>query len=79
MLRSLTESAIAAGVKTDFAQTSGSPGQAICNLDRTWGADLIVVGRWGRSGLNELLFGSVSNYVLHHAPCSVLVVEAVNA
>lgn len=79
MLRSLTESAIAAGVKAEFTQKVGNPGRVICNLARTWGADLIVVGRRGRSGLNELLLGSVSNYVLHHAPCSVLVVEGANS
>lgn len=78
MLRSLTEEAIAAGVKTEFTQNVGSPGRVICNLARSWGADLIVVGRRGRSGLNELLLGSVSNYVLHHAPCSILVVEGDN-
>lgn len=79
MLRSLTEEAIAAGVQAEFAQKVGNPGPVICNLARTWEADLIVVGRRGRSGISELLLGSVSNYVLHHAPCSVLVVEGVNA
>ncbi len=39
------------------------------------GADLIVVGRRGRSGLSELILGSASNYVLHHAPCSVLTLQ----
>jgi len=29
----------------------------------------------GRTGLRELFLGSVSNYVLHHAPCSVMVVH----
>jgi nucleotide-binding universal stress UspA family protein len=38
-------------------------------------ADLIVVGSQGRSGLQRLLLGSVSHYVVNHAPCSVLVVK----
>lgn len=53
----------------------GEPGRQICLVAQEWKADLIVVGRRGRSGLGEWLMGSVSNYVIHHAPCSVLVVQ----
>ncbi|MBV8884555.1 MAG: universal stress protein [Chroococcidiopsidaceae cyanobacterium CP_BM_RX_35] len=77
LLRSRTTAATNAGVNTEFTQHSGSPGRTICDSARTWGADLLVVGRRGRSGLSELLLGSVSNYVLHHAPCSVLVVQGI--
>lgn len=73
MLRSRAQEAADAGVQVEFTQSPGSPGRAICALAKTWGADLILVGRRGRSGLSELLLGSVSNYVLHHAPCSVLI------
>ncbi|WP_442949349.1 universal stress protein [Nostoc sp.] len=41
----------------------------------SWGADLIVLGRRGLKGFAELLAGSVSNHVVHHSPCSVLVVQ----
>lgn len=75
LLRSHTDAATAAGVRTEFTQVSGSPGRTICNFARTWSADLIVMGRRGRSGFSELILGSVSNYVLHHAPCSVLIVQ----
>jgi nucleotide-binding universal stress UspA family protein len=53
----------------------GDPGQKICQVAQQEGIDLIIVGRHGRSGLSELILGSVSNYVVHHAPCSVLVVH----
>ena len=75
LLRSHMDQATVAGVNTEFTQNTGSPGRTICDLARTWGADLIVMGRRGRSGLGELILGSVSNYVLHHAPCSVLAVQ----
>lgn len=75
MLRSLTEEATAAGVKTEFTQVAGSPSRTVCEFARNWQADLIIIGRRGHSGLSELFMGSVSNYVLHHAPCSVLTVQ----
>lgn len=74
-LRSLTNEAIAQGVKTEFTQNLGDPGRMICTLARTWQAEIIIMGRRGRTGLSELFLGSVSNYVLHHAPCAVLVVQ----
>ena len=77
MLRSLTAIANTAGVSAEFTQNVGNPGKTICAIARTWGADLIILGRRGLSGLSELLLGSVSNYVLHHAPCSVLTVQTV--
>ncbi len=74
-LRSLAGEATTAGVTAEFSQNSGSPGRTICEFARNGGFDLIIVGRRGRSGLAELFLGSVSNYVLHHAPCSVLTVQ----
>lgn len=75
MLRSLVEEATAAGVSAEFSQNPGSPGRTICEFARNGGFDLIAIGRRGRSGLAELFLGSVSNYVLHHAYCSVLTVQ----
>jgi len=77
MLRSLTEKATQMGAIADFTQNAGDPGRTICDVARTWDADLILMGRRGRAGLSEIILGSVSNYVLHHAPCSVLIVQGV--
>jgi nucleotide-binding universal stress UspA family protein len=71
-----SEQAIAMGIKTEFTQIPGNPGQVIKNMAQTWQADLIVMGNRGRTGLRELVLGSVSNYVMHHAPCSVLIVHS---
>jgi nucleotide-binding universal stress UspA family protein len=75
MLQSFCAQANTAGVNTEFTQQLGSPGRIICQLAANWGADLIVMGRRGRSGITELFLGSVSNYVLHHARCSVHVIH----
>jgi nucleotide-binding universal stress UspA family protein len=74
-LKSLAETATQAGVSTEFSQLQGAPGRVICELAKSWGADLIVLGRRGRMGVNELFLGSVSNYVMHHAACSVLTLQ----
>ncbi|MFH7028368.1 MAG: universal stress protein [Heteroscytonema crispum UTEX LB 1556] len=75
MLQAFCVQANTAGISTEFTQNLGSPGRSICDLARSWGADLIIMGRRGRSGLTEIFLGSVSNYVLHHAPCSVHIVH----
>ncbi len=78
-LQDLARQADAVGVPTEISQQSGNPGRSICDVAKAQSVDLIVVGRRGYSGLNELWMGSVSNYVLHHAPCSVLIIQTVAA
>lgn len=63
----------AAGIQTEYLQKPGSPGRVICEVAEELKVDLVMVGRRGHSGLSELLAGSVSNYVVHHASASVLV------
>ncbi len=48
---------------------------AICDFASDQGADLVVTGTHGRSGVSRLLIGSVAERVIRHAPCSVLVVR----
>ncbi|HEY9888017.1 MAG TPA: universal stress protein [Candidatus Obscuribacterales bacterium] len=65
----------AKGVAVTWDWRIGEPGYQICTAAQDWGSDLIVVGRRGHQGLQEVLLGSVSNYVLHRAKCSVMVVQ----
>ena len=53
----------------------GDPRDVIVRLAKERGADLIVVGSHGRSGISKLILGSVANHVVTHAPCSVMVVK----
>lgn len=54
---------------------SGKPASQIVDLAERIGAQTIVVGSHGRGFWGRLL-GSVSNSVVNHAPCSVLVVRS---
>jgi nucleotide-binding universal stress UspA family protein len=63
------------GLTAEWTQAIGDPARQICQIAKDWGADLILMGRHNRSGLEELLLGSVSNYVMHHATCSVIAVQ----
>jgi len=53
----------------------GSPYGAIVALAEEDKASLIVMGSHGRTGLKRLLMGSVTERVIGHAPCPVLVVK----
>ncbi|HLM01323.1 MAG TPA: universal stress protein, partial [Pyrinomonadaceae bacterium] len=53
----------------------GSPESRIVETAEQMHAELIVVGSHGYNRWERLLLGSVSDSVVHHAPCSVLVVR----
>jgi nucleotide-binding universal stress UspA family protein len=44
-------------------------------LDASAGADLLVVGSRGHGGFVEALLGSVSQHMVHHAACPVVVIR----
>ena len=54
----------------------GSPESRIVETAEEMKADLIIVGSHGYNSWERLLLGSVSDSVVHHAPCSVLVVRS---
>ncbi len=53
----------------------GVPAEVIVEFCQTYNYDLIIMGSRGRGPIKQLLLGSVSRYVLNHAPCPVLVVR----
>jgi nucleotide-binding universal stress UspA family protein len=65
------------GVAVDFLVWEGDPGEAIIDAAQAEGADMIVVGSHGRGTVGRFLIGSVSDHVIRHASCPVLVVRSV--
>ena len=55
--------------------TQGDPAQVIIELAKAKSYDLIIMGTRGRTAFQELLIGSVSQKVMHHASCPVMVVR----
>ena len=55
--------------------THGDPATEICRVAEEDGYDVIVVGSHGSGFMKRMLVGSVSQHVLHHATCPVLVVR----
>ena len=53
---------------------SGYPSNIILEVATDWHAELIVLGRQGRGGLEDFLVGSVSKNVAQEAACDVLLV-----
>lgn len=77
LLERYRQDALAQRVPIEVEYQIGDAGHLVCEAAKEWEADLVVIGRRGRSGLAEALLGSVSNYVIHHAHCSVLVIQDV--
>ena len=63
--------------RVDFesVRETGQPVDRITSFAVDNGADLIVLGSRGLGGFGRLLLGSVSDGVLHHAHCAVLIVR----
>jgi universal stress protein A len=56
--------------------TMGDPAGEIVRIAAEEGAEMIVLGTHGRSGMTRMLMGSVAEAVVRRAPCPVLVYRA---
>ena len=54
---------------------AGGPREQILELAEKHNIDFIVMGSRGMGTVKRMLLGSVSNYVVNHAHCNVLVVK----
>ncbi|HEY7423522.1 MAG TPA: universal stress protein [Gemmataceae bacterium] len=63
------------GIDVEHRLEYGEPESVILRTAHEIGADLIVMGTHGRTGLRRLLMGSVAEHVVRKASCSVLTVR----
>jgi nucleotide-binding universal stress UspA family protein len=64
------------GIKVETLTPRGAPYEVIVKTAEKKNADVIVIGCHGRTGLERVLMGSVTERVIGHANCAVLVVKA---
>jgi nucleotide-binding universal stress UspA family protein len=77
VLRStLTQAMARAGAEGEARVLDGPPAATIVTCAAEVGAELIVIGTRGHTGLARLALGSVAEHVTRDAGCSVLVVRA---
>ncbi len=63
------------GIKFEKIVKEGVPAEEIVDTAKEIGADLIVMGTSGRTGLDKFLLGSVAEKVIRTSSCPVLVVH----
>ena len=61
------------GIDASFLVWTGEPGQGIVSAAEAENADLVVVGTRALDRAGRFLLGSVSDYVVNHSPCPVLI------
>ena len=69
------EKAVDAGLDVDVTLTPAFPSESISAIAEEHGADLIVMGTRGLTGLRHVLLGSVAERTLRIAPCPVVTVK----
>lgn len=73
----LTDMAVSVGglVKTESLLRLGRSWKEVVDLAKNDGYDLIILATHGYTGVKHALLGSVTEKVVRHAPCPVLVVR----
>jgi nucleotide-binding universal stress UspA family protein len=78
-VRSFREIVERTGLRVETHVRQGRAGREIVEEAKEWGADLVLMGSHGRTGLKRVLMGGVAQHVVSHAPCSVEVVRGTEA
>ena len=63
------------GVEVRTLIGAGSPAEEILAAAERIGADTIIVGHTGKTAIDRVLWGTVSEYVLRNTKCTVIIVQ----
>ncbi len=74
-IEAIVQRARAAGAEARGMTWDGDAGESIVDVAESESADLIVVGTHDRGAVGRLFLGSVSDHVVRHARCPVMVVR----
>jgi nucleotide-binding universal stress UspA family protein len=73
------ERAASAGVSAEPHPVLGDAADALLRVREDTGADLLVVGNRGMSGVRRFVLGSVPNRLSHHCPSNLLIIDTSEA
>jgi len=63
------------GMEGDYLTMAGKPGSALSKIAEEYKADVVIVATRGKGKIRRTILGSVSDYVVNHAPCPVIAVR----
>lgn len=75
-LEKVNKKAESEGIKIESVVREGGEHEKIVEVAEEKGADVIFMGSHGRTGLEKLIMGSVTEKVIGYAPCPVIVVKS---
>lgn len=75
LLENLKKKLESKDIKVKIILEKGHAGSVIVSTIVSEECDLVVVGSRGLSSFSNFLIGSVSNYVIHHSKCPVLIIK----
>jgi nucleotide-binding universal stress UspA family protein len=78
-MRKLVSSSSSDSASWPYVVEPGAPADVILKKAHALETDLIIMGKHGKGGWEDMLIGGVTKHVIQYAPCDVLVVEPVEA
>ena len=73
-MKGIIHSLHAEDINIEFILKKGKPNKIICEEAINLDADLIVIGKSGKSNISKFILGSTASYIVNHASVPVLVV-----
>ena len=75
ILSKCSEIATQKGLTIKTLLLQGNPASVILDYSKQEKFDLLIMGSRGMGKFKELILGSVSNKIVHHSPCAVLLIR----